>query len=278
MQKFDRLSALVEHLAVTARIAGPGEGNLVIYGRHGLPEGAELMTGDEPSRIEPAKRLFEAQIDWAGRSNPVFASLAPGFDFPARESDETRRLLQMVVFEADAQRCGSGQVLNRLCEILIIQLLRTAIERGCSSAGMLAGLADPKISRALVAVHEDPGRTWSNNDLAEEAGMSLSRFCEHFTRLVGETPQSYVRRWRLTIAHRRMAQGQRVHMVARQLGYKSGEAFSRAFQREFGISPLNVRMAERAVRDVTPARLPVASANTESLQTADNSLRERRTA
>lgn len=278
MQKFDRLSALMEHLAVTARNAGPGEGNLVIYGSDGCPEGAELMTEGEPSRVEPEKRLFEAQIDWAGRSNPVFASLAPGFDFPAGASNETRRLLRMVVSEAGAQRCGSGQVLNRLCEILIIQLLRNAIERGCSSSGMLAGLADPKISRALVTVHEDPGRSWSNSDLAEEAGMSLSRFCELFTRLVGETPQSYVRRWRLTIAHRRMAQGQRVHLVARQLGYKSGEAFSRAFQREFGISPLNVRMAERADRIVTPVRLPAASAKAERLQKADSSLREQRRA
>ena len=60
MQKFDRLSALMEHLAVTARNAGPGEGNLVIYGSDGCPEGAELMTEGEPSRVEVPHLVFSA--------------------------------------------------------------------------------------------------------------------------------------------------------------------------------------------------------------------------
>ena len=79
-------------------------------------------------------------------------------------------------------------VLSRLAEVLVIRLLRAEIERGATEPGLVSGLADPRLSRAIVAMHEAPGQPWSNVALAAIAGMSLSRFAEAFRARVGETP------------------------------------------------------------------------------------------
>ena len=70
--------------------------------------------------------------------------------------------------------------MSRLAEVLVIRILRTQIERGSAEPGLIAGLANPKISRAIVAMHDDPGKPWRNDDLAALSGMSLSRFCDVF--------------------------------------------------------------------------------------------------
>ena len=58
---------------------------------------------------------------------------------------------------------------------------------------------------------------------------------------MGETPQSYLRRWRMTLAHQDIERGDRVQAVARRYGYASPEALSRAFARQFEVNPLALR-------------------------------------
>ena len=109
----------------------------------------------------------------------------------------------------------------------------------------MGALADPRISRALKAIHEEPFRRWSVADLASAVGMSRSAFAERFSLLVKEAPLSYQNRWRLTLAHGLLRQANsRVSDVARQVGYDSESAFSRAFKAQFGIPPVDVRLAD----------------------------------
>ena len=128
----------------------------------------------------------------------------------------------------------------------MIRILRMQIERGSTEAGLIAGLANAKISRAIVAMHDDPGRAWHNDDLAALSGMSLSRFCDVFRNLVGQTPQSYLRHWRMILARQDLDGGARVQSVARRYGYTSPEALTRAFQREYGQSPSELKRTLRS--------------------------------
>ena len=44
---------------------------------------------------------------------------------------------------------------------------------GCGDAtGWVQALREPKLGRAIVALHRDPGRNWSVAELATEAGVS----------------------------------------------------------------------------------------------------------
>ena len=90
-------------------------------------------------------------------------------------------------------------------------------------------------------MHDRPGRDWRNQELAEIAGLSLSRFTEIFALTVGQPPSSYLRSWRLTLAQQDVAKGDRVDTIARRYGYKSSEGFTRAFRHRFGQNPIALR-------------------------------------
>jgi AraC-like DNA-binding protein len=67
---------------------------------------------------------------------------------------------------------------------------------------------------------------------------------ERFTTLVGESPIQYLMRWRLALAAQMLRSGREaVGRVAEHSGYESEAAFSRAFKREFGMSPIAWRKA-----------------------------------
>jgi AraC-like DNA-binding protein len=73
--------------------------------------------------------------------------------------------------------------LSRLCEVVMLLVLRSAIDQGDARPGLLAGLAYPFFHRALVAIHDDPAPAWNLEDLAREAGMSRCHFMHHFPEL-----------------------------------------------------------------------------------------------
>ena len=80
--------------------------------------------------------------------------------------------------------------------------------------------------------------SWSAEWLAREVGLSRSAFMDRFTSLVGMPPIRYLTVWRLQAARLRLREGsQSIGRLAHAAGYASEEAFSRAFKREFGVSP-----------------------------------------
>ncbi len=181
--------------------------------------------------------LFSARMEWGGAGNPLLATLPGIVEMPVSRESELNPLVEVLLSEYAEQRCGFASVLSRLGEVLIVRLLRLSIEQGASARGALGGLADPRLSRAIVAIHEAPGRRWRNGDLAEIAGLSRSRFLELFRAAVGMTPAVYLRKWRLTLARQDIARGERIGAVAWRYCYASSEAFGRAFRREFRESP-----------------------------------------
>lgn len=239
-RRFDRLSAMMARFHMRLARAAPGAGNLVVAaGDDGLPERVlfwPLGRGDAAERA-----LLEMQADWGAGTNPLLAALPARVEFSAAADPEAGLLMRMLLAEARADRCGVEGALARLTEVLVIRMLRAEIERGATAPGLLGGLAHPRISRALVAMHDDPGRAWRNADLADLAGLSLSRFAELFAAAVGLTPMAYLRHWRLTLARQEIEAGGRVKSVAGRLGYARPEALTRAFRAEFGRPPSRVR-------------------------------------
>lgn len=245
---YDRLSALIQRFKMNVQICAPGAGNMRVLclADSGVPTRV-VFSPSGRAVAEPIGEsvLIEAMVDWGGSANPLMAALPSTLALPI-DDDETRLLMQVFLAEAAGARCGSGMALNRLSEVLLIRILRTQIERGTTEPGLIAGLADPKISRAIVAMHDEPGRDWRNDDLAAMAGMSLSRFCDVFRSLLGETPQGYLRGWRMRLVYQDLAEGERVQTVARRYGYTSPEALTRAFQRRYGRSPSDLKRSRRA--------------------------------
>ncbi len=175
---------------------------------------------------------------------PPLIMASAGLGTTAAWLDATLRLL---AGEVVSERPGAAVVVERLADVLFIQVLRSWVEEQRATGGSwLAALGDPQLSRALAALHRQPEEPWTASRLARQAGMSRSVFYQRFERVVGEPPAAYVTRWRMLVARRGLRQGGSVFEVAEQVGYGSEAAFSRAFKRAVGQSPSAWRREARA--------------------------------
>jgi AraC-like DNA-binding protein len=93
----------------------------------------------------------------------------------------------------------------------------------------------------------------TTQDLADSAYLSRTHFDRMVKAATGETPASLGRRLRLErAAFRLRAGGATILDVAVEAGYSSHEAFTRAFQRAYGVGPAAWRAADRRTELATP--------------------------
>jgi AraC-like DNA-binding protein len=179
-----------------------------------------------------------ATVELGGaEGNPIGLGLPARVVLPLAAHPALERVSDLLFSEAFAEGGGRRTALDRLFDYLLILILRHVVESGGVSTGVLAGLADPHLARALTALHEAPHKPWKLEDLAGIAGMSRTRFAAHFRMLVGQTPFEYLTLWRMAIARQLLAKGKPVKTVAAQVGYESAAAFSRVYSRMTGHPP-----------------------------------------
>lgn len=172
-----------------------------------------------------------------GGSNPVTDSMPGLVLVPLADLPASGALLELLYDEAFSEHCGRQAALDRVCELLIIRLLRHCMDRGLTQGGTLAGLADPRLAKALLAIHEDPRRPWDLSEMAHTAGMSRARFAVRFREVIRETPADYLASWRIVLAQALLRAGRPLKHVAFEVGYGSSSALSRAFLRKTGHAP-----------------------------------------
>lgn len=179
-------------------------------------------------------------------------ALPPIIHVEAAKSARTDTMQATLDFLADEMRSirpGSQVVISRLCDIVVIQAIRNWIESDpAAQTGWLGALQDERIGSAIAAIHAAPANDWSVASLAEHVGMSRSGFAARFTTLVGEPAMAYVTKWRMRVAQDLLqATDITIAAVAKEVGYLSEAAFSRAFKRTIGVSPRQARRHEPAV-------------------------------
>lgn len=172
--------------------------------------------------------------------NPLLDSL-PRF-MRLRRDDSQGLLDQFIRFaaaETENKRAGSQSVLNRLSELMFVEVIRLHMDQlANNSTGWLAGLRDPLVGRALTLLHARPTHAWTLEELAAQAAASRSVLADRFSQLVGCPPIQYLTQWLMQIAAKRLADpGVKVAAVAHEIGYESEAAFSRAFKKIVGRSP-----------------------------------------
>ena len=242
MTQYDRLATLVNRFTLSVEYAPLNSANLLVTAtQDGIPNLVQFLEKPPETFTPDQPVLFSAWVDWGGQSNPLIAALPDRVEFDLIRNKDSAELVNLMQSEFTARRCGVDSVVNRLGEVLIIRMLRALIEAGSTQSGLLAGLSDPRLSRAIVAIHDQPGHNWNNESLAAIAGLSLSRFAEIFLTTVGEPPATYLRKWRLILARQDVAKGDRVSAIARRYGYRSAEGFARAFKNQFGENPMMQR-------------------------------------
>jgi transcriptional regulator GlxA family with amidase domain len=101
--------------------------------------------------------------------------------------------------------------------------------------GVLAGVSDPDVGKALALLHKQPSHP-----------RTIALLAERFRHHLSDTPIGYLTRWRLQLAAQLLASTSKsVAEVAGDVGYESDPSFNRAFNREFGVPPARFRSQTR---------------------------------
>jgi AraC-like DNA-binding protein len=272
MMAFDRLAALLESYPVSAALFHQGAlcGSNLFEAREGrgflhiLRAGEVVITHPPRSgaprhvRIDRPTMLFYpralaheihdppedgAQFTCAtvhfsgGDAHPLARALPAFIAVPLDEAPDLDAGLGMLFAETAQILCGSRLIADRLFEVVVLQLLRWILDRGLASAGLVAGLGDARLARALTAIHDEPQAPWTLESLARVAGMSRSAFAVHFRGVVGTTPAEYLADWRLARAALLLRRGRPLSIIAGEVGYSSHAALSRAFRQRRGVTP-----------------------------------------
>ncbi len=270
----DRLQSLLSRFAVSAEVfhAGPlcGINDLAADGERGqlhlIRDGhvrvehadGSVLQIDQPSVLlypRPLAHRFVTDArrgaDFAcahlqfegGGNNPVAAALPAVICLPLDALYGGQPVLSLLFEEAFAQRCGRQALLDRLFEVVLIQILRALMESGQLRVGLLAGMAHPRLRHALVAMHDAPAEDWTLESLAHRAGMSRSAFADSFRDTIGSTPGQYLQGWRTRLVQQALRKGQPLKRIAADVGYGSEAALSRAFKAQTGHSPRQWKQA-----------------------------------
>ncbi|MGA6180669.1 MULTISPECIES: AraC family transcriptional regulator [Stenotrophomonas] len=275
----DRLQSLLGRFAVSAEVfhAGPlcGINHLAADGERGqlhlIRDGTVRVEHDDGSVLQidqPSVLLYprplahrfitdaqrgadfacaHLQFEGAG-NNPVAAALPAVICLPLDALYGGHPVLSLLFEEAFAQRCGRQALLDRLFEVVLIQILRALMESGQLRVGLLAGMAHPRLRHALVAMHEAPAEEWTLESLAQRAGMSRSAFADSFRDTIGSTPGQYLQGWRTRLVQQALRRGQPLKRIAIDVGYGSEAALSRAFKAQTGQSPRQWKQVGAAAR------------------------------
>jgi AraC-like DNA-binding protein len=174
--------------------------------------------------------------------NPMMANLPSLFTSALRRRSAgpwIEQSINFVLADAAAKTPGFEVLASKVAEMLFAEVLRGYIESmPANNPGWLAGLRDPHVSRCLALMHGEPARDWTVDALAGEVHISRSVLAEKFAELVGAPPMQYLTRWRMIVAAGMLRNEQtNLARVAEGVGYESEAAFSRAFKREYGVSP-----------------------------------------
>ncbi len=222
------LSEVLEAVAYT------GEGPL-IYGGGGA--GCCLVCG-------------EFAFDDLG-NHPLLKNFPSKLHVPGDSSYNTKWLDSAIGFianEAAKLEPGAHAIIDRLSEIILIQVIRATLGTSKEHIPFLSAFTDSRVNRVLTAIHADPANDWSVESLGQLVNMSRSSFSNHFTELASMTPLQYVIFVRLEKASRLLTETSTpLITVAESIGYRSEAAFSQAFKKQYGMRPGEFRRTHSKV-------------------------------
>lgn len=169
------------------------------------------------------------------------------------EEDLDGGLLGMLERELTHQRPGQESALDRLLDLLLLNLVRACVDRGDAPHGTWAKASrEPVVAQALELLHQEPAAPWTVAGLALRCHVSRATMAARFRAAVGQSPMAYLSAWRLALAADRLASGNATTaVIAEEVGYSNAFTFSAAFSREYGVSPSGYRRSAQAANGRT---------------------------
>lgn len=205
-----------------------------------LPETDECVAGNSATVFLCGAYRFAGDI---GRS--LVEGLPAVLPLPANIDDPIHAVVSLLSREMVHEQPGRQTVLDRLLDVLVVLGLRSGLGRSPNPpAWFRAAAADPRLEPALQAIHGEPEKPWTVEELARTSHMSRANFARAFQQTLGQTPVRYLTDWRMTLARDLLLTSDETpEQIASHVGYGSVYAFTTAFHRHHGQPPRRWQLA-----------------------------------
>ncbi len=202
------------------------------------------VLSDNPS--DPPTLLLCGYCQFDAVENDVLLRALPRYVLMQRDEMEQwpwlMRTLEHLSAEYMSGAPGSDLTVNKLTEVLLVQLLRADFGRS-SEIGIVAALRDKRLARALTMIHQRPGQSWTIENASEEASMSRSGFARKFKELLGTSFFDYLTRLRMRNARELLTTTNLpVPTIGEKIGYQSDLSFVKAFKKLHSETPRSYRL------------------------------------
>jgi len=200
----------------------------------------------ENTQLEDTTRLLCGSFSYDSSINHPFLKDLPCFIHikasDAIEMGWLRSVISVLANESRYPSPGSTVMVDRLTEVLFIQLMRVHTNKAPETMRYMSALADPKVGAALNLIHAKTDVSWTVERLAEAVAVSRTAFTEKFSKLVGVPPKTYLLNWGMQKAKAQLETTAKPMIeIAEASGYSSEAAFSKAFKQFFDVTPGRVR-------------------------------------
>ena len=176
-------------------------------------------------------------------SHPITSSLPSIFHLSNIKNEDS---IWITVQQIDSEINRSGNkkntIIDRLTEVLFIQLLHQYIREENHLTGFLAALREPRIVKILQLIHKHPEVHWTLDMMSENVGMSRATLQRKFKSELDISPITYLNRWRISKAYQLVKHSsQSLDRVADSIGFSDARTLRTAFKRQYGITPSELR-------------------------------------
>ena len=217
--------------------------NLLFF-NPGVTSQALLAPGSVPVQL----LSFQASSEWlCGRFPAVFG--LGGRPFPAARETITSRIRQLadtLAVEVLNDQFLSHERLEFVLQELMLSIVETYLAKRHSASRLWRGspFADTRIRRALSLLRAHPNKELNMSELANQVGLSRSRFYDLFQLSTGHSPRAYLDMLCIESAIAKLSSGSaKIAQVSSELGFSAQSNFTRFFQQQVGIPPSEYRRA-----------------------------------
>jgi AraC family transcriptional regulator len=156
-----------------------------------------------------------------------------GFSDPLLE-----QMGRAILAEMQAETAAGSLLVESLCGSLAARLLYSYSNSSPDVRSQRVGKLDSRrLNRVLEYIHAHLGNELNIRGMASAVHLSRFHFARAFKASTGQTPYQYVNAKRLERAKALLVQDRPLGEIALTLNFSSQANFTRAFRREFGITP-----------------------------------------
>jgi AraC-like DNA-binding protein len=250
--RFGRL--MLEELAPGERIEALADPVIVLQQHYDgvlFLNPGEMHVSPGPTRVV----VFHSAAEWLRAGFPaVFTSDDPRPFTVGVEAitPRIRQLADTMAIEVLNDRFLSTERLEFMLQELLLSIVETYLARRRASSPLWRGskFEDTRIRRAIALLRAHPNKELNMDDLANQVGLSRSRFYDLFQLCTGFSPRAYLDMLCVETAISRLSYGRgKIAEVAAELGFSAQSNFTRFFLNQVGVPPSEYRRAATTSRE-----------------------------